>query len=81
MELEISRVNLLDTLERTKRSALRLAIFGFVVIGFGIGFADDLVANIGWAGSGLSLVVWVVMILMTRMLSPRIPFELVESDE
>jgi tetratricopeptide (TPR) repeat protein len=81
MELEISRVNLLDTLERTKRSALRLAIFGFVVIGFGIGFADDLVANIGWAVSGVSLVVWIVMILMTRMLSPRIPFELVESDE
>lgn len=81
MELEISRVNLLDTLERTKRSSLRIAIFGFVVIGFGVAFADDLIANIGWAVSGLSLVVWVVMILMTRMLAPRIPFELVESDE
>lgn len=81
MELEISRVNLLDTLERTKRSSLRIAIFGFIVIGFGVAFADDLIANIGWAVSGLSLVVWVVMILMTRMLSPRIPFELVETDE
>lgn len=81
MELELSRVNLLDSLERSKRSSLRIAIFGFIVIGFGVAFSDDLIANIGWAVSGLSLGVWVVMILMTRMLSPRIPFELVENDE
>lgn len=81
MDLEISRVNLLDSLERTKRSALRVAVFGFLVIGFGLAFGDDLIANIGWTVSGLSLALWIAMILMTRMLSPRIPFELIESDE
>jgi hypothetical protein len=81
MELEISRVNLLDTLERTKRSSFRVSILGYVAIGFGLALGDDLLANIGWAISGISLVVWIVAISMSRMLSPRIPFELMETDE
>lgn len=81
MELEISRVNLLDTLDRTKRSSFRVNMFGFLAIGLGLTLGDDLVANIGWAVSGISLTVWIVTILMTRMLSPRIPFELMETDE
>ena len=81
LELEISRVNLLDSLERTKRSSFRVALFGFVVIGLGLALGDGLTTNIGWAVSGLSVIVWVVMILMVRMLSPRIPFELVETDD
>ncbi len=81
MELEISRVNLLDTLDRTKRSSFRVNMFGFLAIGLGLTLGDDLVANIGWAVSGISLTVWTVTILMSRMLSPRIPFELMETDE
>ena len=81
MELEISRVNLVDTLERTKRLSMRAGAVGFVVIAFGIAFGDNLVANIGWTAAGLSLTVWVVAILMTKMLSPRIPFELMETDD
>lgn len=81
MELEISRVNLLDTLERTKRSAFRIIPIGFFVIVLGLVWEEYLIANIGWAVSGLTLTVWVVMILMLKMLSPRIPFELVEDDE
>jgi hypothetical protein len=81
MELEISRVNLLDTLDRTKRSSFRVNLFGFLAIALGLTFGDDLVANIGWAVSGISLTVWIVTILMSRMLSPRIPFELMETDE
>jgi tetratricopeptide (TPR) repeat protein len=81
MELEISRVNLLDTLDRTKRSSFRVNLFGFVAIALGLTFGDDLVANIGWAVSGISLTVWIVTMLMSRMLSPRIPFELMETDE
>jgi tetratricopeptide (TPR) repeat protein len=81
MELEISRVNLLDTLEKTKRSSIRVALVGFVVITLGLLFSDDLIANIGWAVSGLSQTVWIVAILMVKMLSPRIPFELMETDE
>jgi tetratricopeptide (TPR) repeat protein len=81
MDLEISRVNLVETLERTKRSALRIAIFGFLVIVTGLLFEEFTVANVGWAVSGLSLAVWITMILMIRLLSTRIPFELVEDDD
>ena len=81
MELEVSRVNLVDTLERTKRSALRIAMVGFGAIASGLLLEEFLIANIGWAVSGVSLAVWVIMIVMIRMLSTRIPFELVENDE
>ena len=81
MELEVSRVNLVDTLERTKRTSLRIAMAGFGVIVAGVILSEFTVANIGWAVSGLSLLVWVVMIVMIKMLSTRIPFELVENDE
>ena len=81
MELEISRVNLLDTLDRTKRSSFRITLVGFLAIGLGLTIGDDLVANIGWAVSTVSLVLWVVTMMMSRMLSPRIPFELMETDE
>lgn len=81
LELEISRVNLLDTLQRTKRSAIRIVLFGLGVIPIGVLLGDDLIANIGWTVSGISLVVWIVTIVMTKMLSTRIPFELMETDE
>ena len=81
MELEISRVNLLDTLGRTKRSAVRINMIGLLTIVAGLLMDDYLVANIGWAIAGLTLVVWVVAILMSKMLSPRIPFELMETEE
>jgi len=81
MELEISRVNLLDTLGRTKGSSVRVALLGFILIGLGLGLGDGLIANLGWAVSGISLLLWVVTILMTKMLSPRIPFEMMETDE
>jgi hypothetical protein len=81
MDLEISRVNLLDTLDRTRRSSVRVVLLGFVVIGLGLVVGDDLISNIGWAVSGISILLWIVMILMARMLAPRIPFELMETDE
>ena len=81
MDLEISRVNLLDTLERTRRTSVRIALAGFMVIAVGLVLGDDLISNIGWAVSGISILLWIVMILMARMLSPRIPFELMETDE
>ena len=80
MELEISRVNLLDTLARTRRAALRISIIGWGAIALGMFLEDPLVANVGWTVSGVSLLVWIVMIVMIKMLSPRIPFELVEAD-
>lgn len=80
MELEIGRMNLLDTLEAVKNSTLRIAIFGVPVIVLGILMGDVIVANIGWAVSIISLIIWAVSLTVGNMLSTRIPFDLVEED-
>jgi len=79
MELEISRMNLLDTLALVRGSALRIAMVGFPVIVIGILFEEHLVANVGWAVSLISFGVWGSVILLSQMLSARIPHDLVEN--
>lgn len=80
MELEISRMNLLDTLAVARGSALRIAVVGFPVIVIGILFEEHLVANVGWAVSLISLAVWGAVIILSHMLAARIPYELVEDE-
>jgi tetratricopeptide (TPR) repeat protein len=81
MEMEISRVNLLETIERSKTTALRIAFFGFPAIMCGVLLEDDLIANIGWAVSTVSLLIWTGLMMSSRLLSQRIPYELMESNE
>jgi len=81
MELEIGRVNLLEALENLKKTALRITFFALPLVFAGVFFDDAFVANIGWAVSGLGLLIWSALILGTRFLGQRIPFELVENDE
>ena len=81
MELEISRVNLLDTLERSKRTTLNITFLSFPLIAVGLFFEDALVANIGWAASTVSLLIWTGLIITARMLSHRIPYDLVTSED
>ena len=81
MEMEISRVNMLDTIERSKKTAMRIAFIAFPAVLVGLLFEDDLVANIGWAISGVSLLVWSGLILTARMLAHRIPYDLMPSDD
>lgn len=81
MELEISRVNMLDTLESSKRTTLHIAFLSFPLIAVGLFFEDTLVANIGWAASTVSLLIWTGLIISSRMLSHRIPYELMPSDD
>ena len=81
MEMEISRVNLLDGVERSKRTTLRVAFLAFPAILIGVLFEDDLIANLGWAVSTVSLLIWTGLIITARMLAQRIPYELVESDD
>ncbi len=81
MELEIGRVNMLETIERSKRSALRIACIGFPAILVGIIFEDSMVANIGWAVSCVGLLIWMGMILSTSLLGQRIPYEMMESED
>lgn len=74
MELEISRVNFLETLESSKKTCLKIAFFGFPAIIFGL-LGDDLIANIGWAISCVSLLIWVGLVLTQNLLSARVPMD------
>jgi tetratricopeptide (TPR) repeat protein len=80
MEMEISRVNLLDTVESSKRTALRIAFLAFPAVIIGVLFEDNLIANIGWAVSTVSLMIWTGLIITAKMLSQRIPYELMDTE-
>ena len=81
MELEISRVNMLDTIERSKKTSLHIAFVSFPAIFYGVTFEEPLIANIGWAVSCVALLTWTGLIISTRMLAQRIPHELVEPED
>jgi tetratricopeptide (TPR) repeat protein len=81
MEMEISRINLLDTLERSKKTALKVAFLGFPAILVGITLNEALVSNLGWAISTISLTVWAALLMSLNLFSERIPYELVEEEE
>lgn len=81
MEMEIGRVNLLETFENSKKTALRIASIAFPAIVVGLLLDDELIANIGWAVTAVSLLIWTGMIVSVRMLSHRLPYEMIESDD
>jgi len=81
MELEISRLNLLEKLDRWQRAAFRVAVYTFPMIVFGYFFDMLIVADTGWLVSSVGLVSWTIMNIGLKMLSPRIPYELVERDQ
>ena len=80
MEMEISRINLLEGLERSLKTCLRIALFGIPAILFGVVSADNLIANIGWAVSSIALLLWVGLIVSRKIFSSRIPLDLVEEE-
>jgi tetratricopeptide (TPR) repeat protein len=80
MELEISRVNLLENLNNLKKTALRTALFGFPAILFGLLTEENLIANIGWAISSAAILVWAGLFASQNLLSTRIPMDLDEED-
>lgn len=81
MELEVSRINMLATIESLRRTALRVVIFGFPLIAAGLIFEDTFVTNIGWAISSVAIATWVGMLMSAKMFERRIPYELMESDD
>ena len=81
MELEISRVNMLETVESSQKTALRIASLAFPAVIAGLLLEDDLIANIGWAVSAVSLLIWTGMIVSVRLLSQRLPYDLVETED
>jgi len=80
MELEASRMNLLEKLERWKSSAFRVALYTLPLIAAGVIFDSSLVADAGWLTSSILLVAWAAMSIVSKLLSPRIPYEMVEDD-
>ena len=81
MELELSRVSMLETVERSKKTTLNIAFLAFPAVAVGLLFEDDLVANLGWAVSTVSLMIWTGLVVSTRMLSQRIPYHLMPGDD
>lgn len=79
--MEVSRVNLLETIERSRRTALRIAFLAFPSVFVGVFFEEELIANIGWAVTTVALLIWTGMVITARMLSRRIPYELVASED
>ena len=80
MEMEISRVNLLENLDGLKKTALRIALFGFPVIIFGLLATDNLIANFGWAISSAAILVWAGLFAAQNLLSSRVPMEFENED-
>jgi hypothetical protein len=78
MELEISRVNLLEKLEKARHFSLRLAMLGFPFIIVGVASETYVLADVGWAISLGALISWIAMLLSRGLLSSRIPFHLIE---
>jgi hypothetical protein len=81
MELEISRMNLLARLDRWRRTALRIAIYSLPLIAAGTLFKEDLIAEAGWLVSSAGFISWVGMNIGIKMMSSRIPYDLVENQK
>jgi tetratricopeptide (TPR) repeat protein len=72
MEQEIRRINWLEGILRGKKMALRFALVGFIAILLGL-LTNDLMTNIGWTISTVSLLIWVGLIMSGNMLAERSP--------
>ncbi len=81
MEMEVSRVGLLETLETLRRTAVRILLVSFPMVVVGVMFEDDLVANLGWAICTIDMVVWAGLTIGSRMFSRRIPYHLLEDED
>lgn len=80
MELEISRINLLKSLENSKKTCLKIAFVGFPAIIIGL-LIDEFVTNIGWAISFVSLLIWIGLIASQNLLSARVPIDFNDDEE
>lgn len=81
MEMEVGRVGLLDSLQRTRRTLLRITSFGFFVLAVGITSADDLIVNVGWAVTAIALSVWLGLKIASGVLAERIAYDDVAGED
>lgn len=80
LEMELGRVNLLDSLTRWRRSLLRFTVLGFPVILIGTYFNDLMITNVGWIVSGVSLSLWCILSISRRMFTERIAADLLDEE-
>jgi len=80
MEMEISRVSLLEKLEAGRRFALRLTLVGFPLIVVGVATEEYVYSNLGWTISLVALGSWLALLFGRGLLSSRIPFHLIEGN-
>lgn len=72
MELEIGRLNLMDTLQRLARSTLCILGVGIGVIFAGLLIGDSFVTDAGWAVSAIALLIWAAAKILNGILASRI---------
>jgi tetratricopeptide (TPR) repeat protein len=75
MELEIRRVSMLRTVERSQRTAIMAAFLGMPLVIWGVLGDDDLVTKLGWAISMVGVVIWTLLMISSRMLADRLPYD------
>lgn len=80
MEMEVSRINFLEGVARTKKTALKIGMIGFPAIVFGVMLEDSLIANAGWTVSIISLLLWVSLVAAENLLSSRVPMDFTIED-
>jgi tetratricopeptide (TPR) repeat protein len=80
MGVEVGRISLFDSLEGIRRTAVRIFCFGLAVIGVGLISAVEVVTNVGWAVSGVALVIAGASGISKQMFASRIPFELMDKE-
>ncbi len=79
MELEISRVNLLETLEKSQKTCLKIAVFSFAFIIAGL-ISDEILTVVGWTIACVSLSLWLGLMLSQRLFATRIPLDFGDED-
>lgn len=73
MEIEIKRINLLEGIQRNKAITMRISLFGFAVIMFGLFTGEQLISNIGWACTAAAMLIWAGLMIGGKILADRFP--------
>jgi tetratricopeptide (TPR) repeat protein len=81
MEIEIRRINLLEGIQRSKAITMRISLFGFAVIMFGMFTSEQIISNIGWACTAAAVLIWMGLMIGGKILADRFPVEEAEEDD
>jgi tetratricopeptide (TPR) repeat protein len=81
MDVEIRRINLLETVQRNKAITMRISLFGFAVIIFGLFSDEKLIANIGWSVTAAAMLIWIGLMIGGKILADRFPASEEHDDE